>query len=119
MTAPDQCCIMSKKLLSIRRRPHMTQSGRCARLPFPSCALHDQALRFATALLVRCHLPLQVAEWARLRAGAVSCEETRRGIRLVPCAPAPALRGRSDGEHAGRFRGTAFRSLALVAESGA
>src|SRR5262249_8078735 len=25
MTAPDQCCIMSKKLLSIRRRPHMTQ----------------------------------------------------------------------------------------------
>src|SRR5262249_59424821 len=31
MTAPDQCCIMSKKLLSIRRRPHMTQSGHCAR----------------------------------------------------------------------------------------
>jgi hypothetical protein len=27
MTAPDQCCINVKKLLSIRRRPHMTQSG--------------------------------------------------------------------------------------------
>jgi hypothetical protein len=27
MTAPDQCCISVKKLLSIRRRPHMTQSG--------------------------------------------------------------------------------------------
>jgi len=26
MTAPDQCCINVKKLLSIRRRPHMTQS---------------------------------------------------------------------------------------------
>src|SRR6516165_10567976 len=25
MTAPDQCCINVKKLLSIRRRPHMTQ----------------------------------------------------------------------------------------------
>jgi hypothetical protein len=24
MTAPDQCCINVKKLLSIRRRPHMT-----------------------------------------------------------------------------------------------
>jgi hypothetical protein len=23
MTAPDQCCINVKKLLSIRRRPHM------------------------------------------------------------------------------------------------
>src|SRR5262247_921863 len=27
MTAPDQCCINVKKLLSIRRRPHMTQTG--------------------------------------------------------------------------------------------
>jgi hypothetical protein len=27
MTAPDQCCINVKKLLSIRRRPHMTPSG--------------------------------------------------------------------------------------------
>ena len=27
MTAPDQYCINVKKLLSIRRRPHMTQSG--------------------------------------------------------------------------------------------
>lgn len=27
MTAPDQCCINVKKLLSIRRRPHMTLSG--------------------------------------------------------------------------------------------
>jgi hypothetical protein len=27
MTAPDQCCINVKKLLSIRRRPHMTHSG--------------------------------------------------------------------------------------------
>src|SRR5215813_15546122 len=27
MTAPDQCCSNVKKLLSIRRRPHMTQSG--------------------------------------------------------------------------------------------
>src|SRR5215831_19677315 len=26
MTAPDQCCSNVKKLLSIRRRPHMTQS---------------------------------------------------------------------------------------------
>ena len=26
MTAPDQCCINVKKLLSIRRRPHMTHS---------------------------------------------------------------------------------------------
>jgi hypothetical protein len=26
MTAPDQCCINVKRLLSIRRRPHMTQS---------------------------------------------------------------------------------------------
>jgi hypothetical protein len=26
MTAPDQCCINVKKLLSIRRRPHMTQA---------------------------------------------------------------------------------------------
>jgi hypothetical protein len=25
MTAPDQCCINVKKLLSIRRRPHMTR----------------------------------------------------------------------------------------------
>jgi hypothetical protein len=24
MTAPDQCCINVKKLLSMRRRPHMT-----------------------------------------------------------------------------------------------
>jgi hypothetical protein len=24
MTAPDQCCINVKKLLSIKRRPHMT-----------------------------------------------------------------------------------------------
>jgi hypothetical protein len=34
MTAPDQCCINVKKLLSMRRRPHMTQSGHwagCAR----------------------------------------------------------------------------------------
>jgi hypothetical protein len=30
MTAPDQCCINVKKLLSIRRRPHMTQSGHWA-----------------------------------------------------------------------------------------
>jgi transposase len=28
MTAPDQCCINVKKLLSIRRRPHMTHSRR-------------------------------------------------------------------------------------------
>src|SRR5262245_63285967 len=27
MTAPDQCCINVRKLLSIRRRPHMTHSG--------------------------------------------------------------------------------------------
>src|SRR5262245_2054361 len=27
MSAPDQCCINVKKLLSIRRRPHMTHSG--------------------------------------------------------------------------------------------
>src|SRR5713101_3224799 len=27
MTAPDQCFINAKKLLSIRRRPHMTQTG--------------------------------------------------------------------------------------------
>jgi hypothetical protein len=27
MTAPDQCCINVKKLLSIRRRPHMTHGG--------------------------------------------------------------------------------------------
>jgi hypothetical protein len=27
MTAPDQCCINVKKLLSIRRRPHMTHTG--------------------------------------------------------------------------------------------
>jgi hypothetical protein len=27
MTAPDQCCINVKKLLSIRRRPHMTLGG--------------------------------------------------------------------------------------------
>jgi hypothetical protein len=27
MTAPDQCCINVKRLLSIRRRPHMTLSG--------------------------------------------------------------------------------------------
>jgi hypothetical protein len=26
MTAPDQCCISVKKLLSIRRRPHMTDA---------------------------------------------------------------------------------------------
>jgi hypothetical protein len=30
MTAPDQCCINVKKLLSIRRRPHMTQLRRWA-----------------------------------------------------------------------------------------
>jgi signal transduction histidine kinase len=30
MTAPDQCCISVKKLLSIRRRPHMTLSGQSA-----------------------------------------------------------------------------------------
>jgi hypothetical protein len=27
MTAPDQCCINVKKLLSIKRRPHMTHCG--------------------------------------------------------------------------------------------
>jgi hypothetical protein len=26
MTAPDQCCINVKKLLSIKRRPHMTDA---------------------------------------------------------------------------------------------
>src|SRR5262249_39814522 len=30
MTAPDQRCTYVKKLLSIRRRPHMTQSGNSA-----------------------------------------------------------------------------------------
>jgi hypothetical protein len=30
MTAPDQCCIDVKRLLSIRRRPHMTLSGQTA-----------------------------------------------------------------------------------------
>jgi hypothetical protein len=32
MTAPDQCCINVKKLLSIRRRPHMTRSAISPRL---------------------------------------------------------------------------------------
>src|SRR5262245_30101297 len=42
-------------------------------------------------LLVRCHLPLQVAECPRLRAGRSHVEESsRRGIRLVPCTPLPA-----------------------------
>jgi hypothetical protein len=38
---------------------------------------------------VCCHLPLQVAEWLTA-SRAVSCEEPRREIRLVPCAPTAA-----------------------------
>jgi hypothetical protein len=40
MTAPDQCCINVKKLLSIRRRPHMTLSGHWA-APKPATE-HDR-----------------------------------------------------------------------------
>src|SRR5262245_7790516 len=32
MTAPDQCCTNVRKLLSIRRRPHMTHSGHPGRI---------------------------------------------------------------------------------------
>jgi len=45
MTAPDQYCINVKKLLSIRRRPHMTQSGHgpdrnpAVQLTFAKCAI--------------------------------------------------------------------------------
>ena len=43
-------------------RTPKTQLGHCSIL-FPSCAFRYQGSSFAIALLVRCHLPLQVAKW--------------------------------------------------------
>src|SRR5215831_18865829 len=47
MTAPDQCCINGRKLLSIRRRPHMTQSGH-ERAAF--AAMHGSDLLYLKSL---------------------------------------------------------------------
>src|SRR5438128_2772354 len=49
MTAPDQCCINVKKLLSIRRRPHMTQmygpAVRCKGKRELECTVLHQCIR--------------------------------------------------------------------------
>ena len=49
MTAPDQCCINVKKLLSIRRRPYMTQmygpAVRCKRKRRLECTVLHQCIR--------------------------------------------------------------------------
>src|SRR6516164_7394254 len=79
MTAPDQYCINVKKLLSIRRRPHMTQSGHrggerpaVQRSPTASCAIvwvgtggvGSARLRFRTIQL--CPKDLQTLSDGRL-----------------------------------------------------
>ena len=73
MTAPDQYCINVKKLLSIRRRPHMTQSGHRADQNLCSAAI-DKRPNSAQAVPITDCAPIR-----RLWLRDASCSRLRNG----------------------------------------
>ena len=61
MTAPDQCCINVKKLLPIRRRPHMTHKQHMQRVAdvclgrlLPFCHRHVRFDRVCNETILMC-----------------------------------------------------------------
>jgi hypothetical protein len=79
MTAPDQCCINAKKLLSIRRRPHMTRCGHFA-LPIEDLLINGpQELEGAVNQNQRKHLS------ARCQCGKVKFEAVGPPILTCSC----------------------------------